>query len=514
MAPVSPYSTALELSRPQPSYVVNEADKQRVTAYWTYWDVYRNVPDAFDQVLRDAEGNEISRRLIPSARTIIEATNRYLAKDPTITPLPIVTNPDGTTVDADEATVAQVMKLWKDFAAREEFWTKFMSLKRWGLIRGDAILHLMADDTKPEGTRLSVEELDPSTYFPIPDLVRPGRLNGVYIVTIVDDDEGEPIAQRQEYRRNDNGTIHTQLTFWEEDGWDDRFPLTEEDLKPVDPPSRFSGSALVTGFDLPSVIDSFPVYHFRNNRAGAEPFGVSELQGIETLLAGIIQTASDEDETMALTGIGVYVTSSGRPKREDGTDDEWVIAPASIIELESHDDKFDRVKGVDSVQPMLDHAGYLENQAYKTTGTPDVAVGKVDVQVAQSGIALAIQMAPILSKNEEKELELKTVGEQFLYDWLNKWAVQYEGLNPAGVSLSITFGDPLPVDRKAVLDEIVAMVTAKLISIAFAQQLLRERLGYDIPADMLAQIAAEQQQLLDAVGSRLDSEAGGDAGGV
>jgi hypothetical protein len=211
---------------------------------------------------------------------------------------------------------------------------------------------------------------------------------------------------------------------------------------------------------------------------------------------------------MALTGIGVYVTTSGRPRTSAGVEQEWIIAPASVLELEGPEDRFERVAGVTSVQPMLDHAGYLEQQAFRTTATPDVAIGRVDTSVAESGIALAIQFAPILAKNVEKELELKLKTDQLLYDITNMWLPAYEGFNPQGLALQITFGDPLPVNRKEVLEEITSMVTNKVISIQFAQRLIKEKLGYNIPADMLAQIVAEQQQLLDATGARLDEEAG------
>jgi hypothetical protein len=509
MAGVSPYDTALKLGRPKPDYVLNEQDANRVTAYSTYWDIFRNVEDAFIAVLRNDDGDELSRRCIPAARTIIEATNRYLAKDPTITPNPIVINPDGSELQADIATLAQIMKLWSDLASREEFWTKFMSMKRWLLIRGDAILHVTADDLKPEGTRLSINEVDPSSYFTIPNPIDPNRVDGVYIVSIVDDDEGEPIAQRQQYTRLENGAIWTQLRFFTIDKWDDRAPFTEEDLEDADPPSRFADSPLLDGFQLDPRITTIPVYHYRNNREGTMPFGISELQGIETLLAGITQTATDEDQTVVLTGIGIYVTTSGKPRDDDGNQVDWVIAPASVMELESTEDRFERVEGIGSVQPLLDHMGMLEAQAQKTTGTPDIAVGRVEVTVAESGVALAIEMAPILAKNAEKEQELKSKTEQMLFDLVNMWLPVYEGLDPKGASLRLTFGDPLPPDRKAILAEITAMVEAGLISKAFASQLLRERLGYDIPKDDLAAAAEEQAQTLDATGLRLDAAAAG-----
>ena len=509
MAGVSPYATALKLGRPKPDYVLNEEDANRVASYSTYWDIYHNVEEAFLAVLRNDDGDELSRRNIPAARTIIEATNRYLAKDPVITPNPIVINPDGTELQADVATLSQIMKLWNDLAKREEFWTKFLSLKRWLLIRGDAILHVTADDTKAEGTRISINEEDPATYFTIPNPVDRTRVDGAYLVSIVDDDEGEPIAQRQQYTRTDSGRIWTQLRFFTVDKWDDRFPLTELDLEEADVPERFADSPLVTGFELDPRITQIPVYHYRNNRKGKEPFGLSELQGIETLLAGITQTATDQDQTVVLTGIGIYVTTSGKPRDQDGNEQDWMIAPASVMELETTDDKFDRVPGVTSVQPLLDHLGMLEGQAQKTTGTPDIAVGRVEVTVAESGVALAIEMAPILAKNAEKEQEIKSKTEQMLYDLVNMWMPVYENLDPKGASLALTFGDPLPPDRKAILAEITGMVDSGLISKAFAQTLVRERLGYDIPKDDLAAIVAEQGQILDATGMRLDQEASG-----
>jgi len=55
------------------------------------------------------------------------------------------------------------------------------------------------------------------------------------------------------------------------------------------------------------------------------------------------------------------------------------------------------------------------------------------------------------------------------------------------------------------------MISNKLISTAFAQTLLRERLGYDIPKDDQAAMLEEQTQILDATGARLDEAAAGGA---
>lgn len=508
--PTSPYQTAIELGLPAPGHIKRQEDVDRVRSYYTYQEIYDNTPSVWDAVLRDDAGNEISRRLIPSGRSIVEATNRYLAKDPVLTPIPPATDPaTGAAIGADPVAVANVKALVDALIRREELWTKINSLKRTMLKEGDALFHVLADDTKPEGSRIRVIEERPESYFTIVDPTDSERVEGVYLVTLVDDDEGEQIALRRSYVKQENGQILSQVAFFEADGWDDRGPdLSEADLKPVPEPESWSGSPLLAGVLLDPRITAIPVYHFRNNRRPGAPFGLSEMQGLETLFAGIVQTASDQDLTVVLNGVGLYVTTSGPPRGPNNTVGNWIVAPGEVLELEDKGDKFERVKGVESITPLLDHLNYLKREMRETSGTPDIAVGSVDVKVAESGIALAIQMAPILAKNEEKETEIKTRMEQMLHDLLYSWFAVYEGLNASGVEYALTFGDPLPVDRAAVLAEITGLVTAKLIPIAYAVELVRSKLGYDVPADAVASIMEENSQLIDGVGSRIDEEAG------
>lgn len=511
MAGTSPYSTAIALGLPAPSHVLNEDDSQRVQAYDTYWDIFHNTPDAYVAVMRDDSGNEISRRLVPSPRIVIEATNRYLGKDLSFTKVVEEGEPE-----PDEATLAaqgEFMRLFNNTLVREEFFAKYLVEKRWMLVRGDACLHVLADNTKPEGSRLRIVALDPGRYFRIEDPNDAERLLGVYIVTLVDNDAADAVlAQRQEYRKTESGRIFTRVQFFEENGWDDRPPYSTSDLSPVDPPVRFTDQALLAGYELHPLITTIPVYHFRNNRNDDMPFGTSEVQGQESLFAGINQTASDQDLTVVLTGIGLYVTTSGKPLDDQGNEVDWSIGPAKVLELESKEDRFDRVTGVSSIQPLIDHMEFMERKLLATSGTPDIATGRLQVGAASSGVSLLIQMAPILSKNEEKEVEIKSKLDQMVYDLVNMWIPAYEGLDPRGLRLQTTFGDPLPVDRQAALNEITGLLNAKVISIAYAQHLVRERLGYSIPEDMLEQVLAEQAQLLDAIGARLDQEAGAPGG--
>lgn len=519
MAAVSPYTTADVLQRPNPSFTPNLKDKARVRSYFTYADVFTNAKEAFAALLR-AGDDELARRYIPAARSIIEATNRYLALDLAWTP---TIPPDVTLSDVDrDAILAQLNALF----AREEFNAKFMALKRWFLIKGDALLHISVDPSKAQFTRLRITELKPEQYFPIYDAVDAERVIGCYVVTILQHQQ-DFVAQRLEYRRILNqdmatqfgvpiGQIYTKIGFYEQDGWDDRDPLTEADLAPVDVPSWFGTptqalTLQMAGGSLAASVQSLPVYHFRNNRQGTEPFGTSELQGLETILAGITQNATDEDMAAALMGLGMYATDSGHPVDSQGNEVDWEVAPASIMELE--DGKtIKRIEGLTTVQPIQDHINFLKREARETSGVSDVAAGSVDVAVAQSGIALAIQMAPTIGKNAEKEVELTGKLDQFMFDILNGWLPGYEGMNATGLVVTSSFGDPLPVNRKEEVDEVAVMLASGMIDAEFARELLSKKLGITFPSDLEARMLAAAQNALDATGQRLDAAATGNTG--
>lgn len=518
---VSPYSTAIALTRPAPTYVnpKQEDDLQRIQAYWTYDDVIANVREVFDAILR-TDDDPKGRRYIPYARAVLEGTNRYLGQGLAITyevPSTSSANPE------DQAELAS----WVDkLFTREQFVVKFGETKRTMLRRGDAFLQISADTSKPEGMRLRITLLDGAQYFRIPMGSDPERIAGCYIVTLLTSPDGQTIvAQRERYQRilsaadvaavpgSKIGGIYYKIDFFESNGWDDRFPLGSEDLKPADPPnwivwSEWHTTLAFAGFMLPQQIVSIPVYHFKNVPA-TSAFGYSMLQGLETVFAGITQGMTDEDMAIALAGIGVYWTDSGSPRNPDGTEGEWVIAPASVMELQEGR-KFGRVEGVSSVDPLQDHVNSLKGAALEASGTPDIAVGKVDVNVAESGVALAIKMAPVIAGNREREDGMAAVLNQLVWDLLNGWAPAYEGRQPIEelFAINVSFGDAMPIDRAGVIAEVVALIDARIIDAKFAQDYLSEKLGFQFPADLLERMASAEAATLDAQASRLGLEAG------
>jgi uncharacterized protein (DUF2164 family) len=77
----------------------------------------------------------------------------------------------------------------------------------------------------------------------------------------------------------------------------------------------------------------------------------------------------------------------------------------------------------------------------------------------------------------------------------------------------VVFGDPLPLDRTALITEVSGLVTIGIMSKEFAVEYLAEKLGYKFPEGMVEQAAAEQQATLDAEGARIAAEAGQVTGG-
>ena len=506
MATTTKYaSVVVNLGLGLPSWVTDLDDQQRVAAYDGYQRMYDNAPGTFKVSMRGTEDKPV---YIPSARKIVEATNRFLGKGWNWSLASV--NPDVQVAEADRATLEATLAA---LFAREEMLAKFFSIKRNFLIKGDAFWHISADLGAVAGQRVSISEINPRSVFKIPHPTNEERMVGVYIVDLILADDGKTeIARRQEYRYNDDGTVFSRLTFWEANAWDDRW-TGHPPLKPVETPEGYRAdpnmALLLSGTTLPTSVTTIPVYHMRNNRAGGEPYGSSQIAGIETLIAAINQTVSDEDITLALQGLGVFVTDSTRPVDSQGIETDWVVAPGTVLEMKTGS-TFQRIDGVKTVVPFQEHLGYLDSQLTSTSGLSATAIGNVDVQVAASGVALRLDMAPILAQNEEKEAELLSRMDQMLFDLLKMW-MPVEGVSvPEGLQISNSFDDPLPIDRAGVIAEVTALVNAGLMSRDFAIKYLTAKLGYQFPTDMLLDILDEQ----DSIGARLRAEAAGGAVGT
>jgi hypothetical protein len=503
MASISRFNSVITaLGLPQPTWVTDAEDKARVAAYDGYDNMFENNAGTFKVAMRGTDDKPV---YIPSARKIVETTVRYLGKGWAFTVASLAA--DNATATADVAGITIALN---QLTIREEFATKLTSLKRNLLKRGDALFHISANLARPAGQRISIREIHARTFFRIANPTDEQVTDGCYIADLILADDGRTqIVRRMSYRYNENGTVQAQLGFFETNGWDDRW-VGHPAIKPVATPAAYIApafAALLTGITLPASVTQIPVYHFRNRRDETEPFGTSQISGVEMLIAAVNQTASDEDVTLALQGLGCYVTDAESPIDPDtGEETDWVISPGSVLEVRAGS-TFTRISGVGTVVPFQDHLGYLDTGIKEATGLSNTAIGQVDAAVVASGVALRLDMAPILAQNEETETELLGRLDQLFFDLLTMW-LPLEGVSvPQGLTILNTFNDPLPIDRPATVAEITTLVAAGLMSREFAIGYIGAKLGYQFPADMLQQVETEQ----DTVAARLYAEMAGAA---
>lgn len=497
------YASAAPFFGPAPENLSGSPeDLTRIQAYELYEDMYHNRPESFKIMLRgdDEDANPI---YVPSAKKMIEATNRFLAKDY-----------DFSVGRGAKPNQLEMERRMLNLFQREEVYSKFADQRRYGLIRGDAIWHITADDRKDPEQRISIHTLNPSNFFRISDPDNPDRMIGCHIVDVVVDprDNTKTVARRLTYlkkgveqtnpgyRMNPDNTqvgVTSETTHWEIGKWDDRY-IEDGDLERVTNPD---GDREL--MDLPPQITSLPVYHWKNSRIPGEDFGLSEIAGVETLVAGINQATNDEDITLVMQGLGMYWTDAKPPLNPDGSQGNWILGPGMVAEVPAGS-TFNRANGVSSVSPFQDHIGMLKGDAMEGLGIPDIAAGKVEVTVAESGISLALQMMPIIAKNEEKELEILVVMDHLLYDLVTMWFPAYEQYSDPTVSVRSIVGDPIPRNRDSAIQEIILLQTSGLITIAQAQAKLEE-FGYEFMDGDDEKVLMEAHQKARAQMGELDN---------
>lgn len=485
----TPYSTGAEFFGTKPSWIPDELDILRIQSYQAYEEIYWNVPDTFKVSLR---GTNTLPIYVPSARTIIDATNRYYGADFR----PVVTGTGSTVVAAQLAL--------SDFMKREKFRSKFNGQKRFTLIQGDGIWHLTADESKPVGSRLRITALDPGMYFPISDEEDVDRIVGCHLVELISTSDG-PRIRRLTYRkgepRADGKTpITIEEGIFKTDKWGGPEATPESIIRPVQ--------------ELPPFITSLPVYHTKNTDTPGDPFGSSEVRGLERLMGGLNQTMSDEDLALALMGIGMYATDASQPI-DPATRKHvpWQLGPGRVVH---HDGtNFTRVQGVTGLSDSYGaHYERLWEAIRQASSTPEIAIGSVDVSVASSGIALALQLGPMLAKAAEKNSLLLDTQNQLFYDILTMWMPAYEQTTFDGISVDCQVGNAVPINRVERFAELNDMLDRGVIDTVYYRT-EAAKLGYTFPEDMDARAKAEyDERQAQTFGGRLDAETDGEDAGT
>ena len=446
---------------------VPEEDRPRIAAYLKYDEMYWNDPRQYAlRVLEDEHPV-----YIPDARTIVDTTAYYMVK--------------GLKLESSDKATTEYLE---EFLKRETFYSRFSTAKTAGIARGDFVMHLTADPTKPEGSRISLVAVNPMNVFPIWDEDEPGKMVGCHLAMLYTLPKEADPEQKTRLRRltyeyvEKNGKRRIQrsegiYSIETEVGGDGAFTNKAKLIKQLLKPTL-----------LDERIPSIPVYWFKNKAWDGEDFGSSELRGVERITEITSQIATDTAGSLSLDGLGVYATDGGRPVYQDANgqllEGEWEISPGKVMELPTGS-YFRRVDGIKSIEPALGYNKYLEEKAMLAVGLSDVARGLVEANVAQSGIALAIRFSPTQAKLESRDQAIIDRLTQLFFDW-KAWVEVFERKTLSGDIVPV-IGDKLPTNKTERLNELNNMFDRRIISSQFFRDEMT-KLGYVFPKDIEDQI--------------------------
>lgn len=469
----TPYASAIPFIVSELPGWLDEYNAQRLASYNLYDDLYANVPDTNIALLRGSDEKPI---FIPTAKRLINTLARYVGKG-----WGYVVDPKLGSGTDQEKLKAALESLWR----RERIASQFSSGKREWLRRGDWVWYISASETKPEGKRITVRTIDPRTYFPITDDADLDHLLGAELIeeTMVGDTAAVKVQTWLKPQHIDS------LAFSEADVYDGTEPITYMcyiyDLKDWNDEEKRKVLEEVTAPELLEGILSLPLYHIKNQPTSGDPFGTSEFQGLESIIAGINQAITDEDLSLSMAGLGQFVTDSGAPvDPETKKPVNWQMGPASVTEIGTGK-KFERLAGITSITPVQDHVSYLEENVYGTSGVNDIALGRGSVQL--SGIAMAIKMQPLFDAADDRDLQINDITTQMIYDLITMWFPTFEALS-FGEAMAISTaktGDRLPFDREARWKELSEGYTAGIFPLEFVHSELVNKFGFDLDANDL-----------------------------
>jgi hypothetical protein len=473
----TPYSTVAELFQSKPAWIPSELDQARIQSYSAYEQMYFNVPDIYRISLRGTNNSPV---FVPTARTIVDTTARYVGADFHV----VASGTDST------AAVAAQMAI-NDLIKRERFRSRFAGAKRYGLIQGDSIWHVTADASKIVGSRIKLTALDPSLYFPVYDPEDVDRIVGCHLAESITNDDG-PFVRRLTYRKTPSGGITVEEGLFKLEDWYVSV-APERVIRPVTA--------------LPPEITSLPVYHTKNTEEPGNPFGSSELRGLERVMSAVNQTVSDESLALALMGIGMWATDASHPM--DPVTKKpipWQFGPGRVVHHDGN--KFDKIAGVGNLSESYGaHYERLWDVLEQASSTPKVAIGNVDVSVATSGIALQLQLGPMLAKSGEKNDLLLDTQNQMWWDLIRMWMPAYEETSFGDeTQVECAVGSAIPIDREARFAELNDMLDRGVIDTEY-YRLEASKLGYVFPEDMDNRAKAEyDSRQQNEFGQRLASE--------
>jgi hypothetical protein len=231
-------------------------------------------------------------------------------------------------------------------------------------------------------------------------------------------------------------------------------------------------------------IDFIPLVHVPNTPASQEHFGRSVLARVLQLLDDIADVDSDTQSAASIAGSPIIALASSRGIRpgaslvaanghSESTSDtaEIAVFPGAVYHLGEHG-RMDVVDLSASLNALLKLGDVLLQRLSVNSQIPAELLGRVNASQVPSGVALALAFGPFRSLIAV----LRLVREQkyaLMLKFVQRLAQAGGVLDPgAPMPARVVFGNYLPADRKALIDEVVALLKEHAISRSMALQLL------------------------------------------
>jgi hypothetical protein len=253
----------------------------------------------------------------------------------------------------------------------------------------------------------------------------------------------------------------------------------------------------------PNPLGVIPIVHIPNVPVSGSPWGLADIQDILSLNREYNEKATDISDIVAYHAAPVTIITGAKASNlEKSARKVWGGLPkeANVYNLEN---------GVDLVGP-LEYLHLLKLAMHEMMGIPEVALGQIQPISNTSGVALAIQYQPTMSKYHLKRIQytagLKKINEfvlrtlafydpdRFIYDPLTEGIIedgQPEVLNladPLTYQTDCHWPPPLPLDAMVKLQEITQKM---MLGIESKRSALRE-LGEQFPDEKVQELFDEQ----------------------
>ena len=255
--------------------------------------------------------------------------------------------------------------------------------------------------------------------------------------------------------------------------------------------------------DMDLMIDFIPVVHVPGVPSGREHFGRSILARVLQLFDDLQASDSDLQAAAALAGTPMVGLSG-----EAEVPDDLVVAPGSVFKL-GKDGRMDVVDLSGSVEALRHVISDLLERLSVNMQVPGEVVGRVDEVGAESGFARLLKLGPFSSlintlrlvRLHKYRLLLKFV--QRMYQAAGEWEP-----GPT-VDARLVFGGFLPTDLQQVIEDVVALVQAKVLTVETGLRMLVEA-GVPID-DITAEVDRLEAEDFTAAVALLDATGDEDA---